>query len=83
MNLQRLREERPDIFLTTDERELVAGFEEPPEEVRAAFLNAIPALLAIYAKKRQAFATGDEALWREVLHQEADLVAGVPSGDLP
>lgn len=78
MNLERLREERPDIFLSTDERALVAAFEEPPEEVREAFLNAIPSLLRIYAKKRQALAAGDAALWQEVLHEEADLVGGVP-----
>jgi len=77
MDLQRLREERPDILLATDERELVAAFEEPLEEIREAFLDAIPALLVIYAKKRQALTTGDEALWREVLHEEADLVGGV------
>jgi hypothetical protein len=77
MDLDRLRAERPEIFLASDERELVAGFEEPLEEVREAFLEAIPALLAIYAKKRRALREGSQALWKEVLEEEAALVGGV------
>ncbi|MEN9558199.1 MAG: hypothetical protein RL141_568 [Candidatus Parcubacteria bacterium] len=77
MDLDRLRRERPDILLSSDERELVAAFEEPPEVVRDPFLEAIPQLLRIYAKKRRALAQGDTALWQEVLHEEAELVGGV------
>lgn len=77
MDLNRLREERPDIILATDERALVEAFEEPDEDIRELFLDAIPNLLAIYAKKRLAFREGNEALWREVLHEEAELVGGV------
>lgn len=74
MNLDRLRAERPDILLASDERELIASMDEPPESVRNAFLDAIPTLLSIYTKKRRALQARDESLWREVLRDEADLV---------
>lgn len=74
MDLDRLRRDRPELFLSSDERELVSAFEEPPEEIREAFLDAIPKLLEIYKKKRQALATKSERLWREVIEEEADLV---------
>ncbi len=74
MDLDRLRRDRPDLFLTSEERELVAGFEEPPEDIREAFLDAIPKLILIYKKKRDAFRRKDEALWKEVIQEEADLI---------
>ncbi|OGL74492.1 hypothetical protein A3E39_02690 [Candidatus Uhrbacteria bacterium RIFCSPHIGHO2_12_FULL_60_25] len=74
MDLDRLRRDRPDLFLASDERELVAGFEEPPDEIREAFLDAIPKLILIYNKKRDAFRRKDEKLWKEVIHEEADLI---------
>ncbi len=74
MNLDRLRRERPEILLASDERELIAAMDEPPEPVREAFLDAIPSLLSIYTKKRKALEQRDENLWREVLADEADLV---------
>ena len=76
MDLDRLRAERPEIFLASDERALVAGFDEPDDDIREAFLDAIPSLLMIYAKKRNALAKGDAALWNEVLHEESELVGG-------
>jgi hypothetical protein len=74
MDLDRLRRDCPDIFLTSDERELVYAFEEPPEEVREAFLRALPKLLKIYQKKRKALANRDERAWNEVILEEAALV---------
>lgn len=74
MNLDRLRRERPGLFFSSDERELVSAFDEPPEEVREAFLNVLPKLLKIYRKKREAFRKKDERLWREVVEEEAELV---------
>ena len=77
MNLDRLRIERPDILLSSEERVLVEGFDEPADDIREMFVDAIPRLLDIYAKKRKALQEGDEALWRVVLHEEAELVGGV------
>jgi hypothetical protein len=78
MDLDRLRSERPGFFLTSEERELVNAFDEPPEEVRQAFLDALPKLLVIYQKKRQALANQDERLWHEVILEEAALVGSGP-----
>jgi|WetSurMetagenome_2_1015567.scaffolds.fasta_scaffold575734_2 hypothetical protein len=78
MDLDRVRAERPNIFLTSDERELVSAFDEPPEEVRQAFLDALPKLLIIYQKKRRALANKDERLWNEVIVDEAALVGSGP-----
>ena len=74
MNLDRLRRDRPEILLASDERDLVASMDEPPEPVRELFLDALPSLLSIYAKKRQAIKENSDVLWREVLAEEADLV---------
>jgi hypothetical protein len=74
MDLDRLRAERPNIFLNSDERELVSAFDEPPEEVRQAFIDALPKLLVIYQKKRRALAESNERLWNEVILEEAALV---------
>jgi len=80
MDLDRLRAERPDVFLASDERALVAAFDEPDDDIREAFIDAIPSLLGIYAKKRKALQEGDDALWREVLHEESELVGGAILG---
>lgn len=74
MDLDRLRRDRPELFLASDERELVAAFEEPPEEIREVFLDAIPKLLEIYRLKRRALAERNERLWQEVVQEEAELI---------
>jgi hypothetical protein len=74
MDLERLRRERPDLFLKSDERELVTGFDEPPDEVREAFLDALPSLIQIYHKKREAIVKHDPALWKSAVSDEVELI---------